>query len=267
MDVVVTMLALVLLFVGTHIGLATEKLRSRLVAALGEWGFLWLYFGIAASTFALATVYYADHRMDGPPGLALGLVPGLREVLITAVVVGITAMVASFWTYDSSPYSLDRRGRATRPRGLERVTRHPFFAGLTLFAIAHALLATHAIGAVLMLALAALATVGSWHQDRKLARARGKPFADYLEVTSAVPFAAIASGRQTFEWREISLTGLAAGLAVAAILSRAHEQIFAYHGLGVIAVIVGGALSIAIATLWKERRRTRARRPSHDAAA
>jgi uncharacterized membrane protein len=267
MDVIVTMVSLILLFVGSHVGLATDPLRSRLNAALGRWGFVWLYFAVAASTFTVATAYYADHRMDGPPGLALGRVPVVREVLIAAVVVGITAMVASFWTYDRSPYSLDGRRGAPQPRGLERVTRHPFFAGLTLVAIAHALLAPHAIGAVFMLALAALATVGSWHQDRKLARERGKAFTDYLAVTSAVPFAAIAAGRQTFAWRELPFSGIVLGLAAAAALSRVHDGIFAYRGAWVSAVAVGSAFVIAVTTWRRERRRARRAHASHDVAA
>jgi uncharacterized membrane protein len=187
--------------------------------------------------------------------------------LIFAVAAGVAAMVASFWSYDRSPYSLDRRHATPDPRGLERVTRHPFFAGMTLFAIAHALLATHLIGAVLMLSLAALATVGAWHQDRKLARLRGKAFADYVQVTSAVPFAAVAAGRQVFAWRELPFTGLVAGLAVAIWLGRVHDAIFADHGAWVVAVTVGGALVIAVLTWVRERRHPRAPRASHGEAA
>lgn len=268
MDVVVTMLSLVLLFVGTHIGLATERLRARLHAALGPLGFLGFYFAVAAATYTLVVTYYADHRMDGPPGPALGRLAGVRELLVTAVVVGITAMVASFWTYDRSPYSIDRRHAAPGPRGLERVTRHPFFAGMALFATAHALLATHLVGTVLMLSLAALSTVGPWHQDRKLARLRGDAFAAYLRVTSAVPFAAILAGRQVLAWRELPFTGLLVGLAIAAGLGRIHDEIFAYHGVGLVVVGVGGPLMIAVTAWLRERNRARfPRRTSHDEAA
>jgi hypothetical protein len=33
---------LALAFVGSHLGLATHPIRSRLVAWFGEWGFRWL---------------------------------------------------------------------------------------------------------------------------------------------------------------------------------------------------------------------------------
>jgi uncharacterized membrane protein len=195
--------------------------------------------------------------MEGPAGLALGQVAALRPLLILAAVVGVVMMVASFWSYPRSPYSLERGRGSPEERGLERVTRHPFFAGLALFASAHALLATRLVGAVLMAALAALAVLGPMHQDRKLARLRGEGFLVYLRATSAVPFAAIAAGRQPFAWRELPYAGLAAGLVVAAVLSRVHEGIFAYRGAGVIAVTVGGAGLITFVSWLRERRRTR----------
>src|SRR5437899_13047458 len=54
------------------------------------------------------------------------------------------------------------------PRGVERVTRHPFFVGVALLASAHVLLATRLVGAVFFAGLAALAILGAWHQDRTL---------------------------------------------------------------------------------------------------
>jgi len=255
MDVILTMCSLVLLFIGSHVGLTLRPVRSRLAAALGEWGFLALYFAVAAASFTAATVYYADHRLDGPPGLALGDVAALRPLLIFAAVAGVVAMVASFSSYPRSPYSLAGGSARREPRGFERVTRHPFFAGMALFATAHALLATHLIGTVLMLGLAALSIVGPWHQDRKLARLRGEGFTEYLRATSAVPFAAIAAGRQVLAWRELPLGALAAGLAIAVGLRGVHEEIFAHRGAAVVAVTVGGAAVIALVS-WLRTRRT-----------
>jgi uncharacterized membrane protein len=124
--------------------------RSRLVAVLGEWGFRWLFFAVAGASFTASMSVYATHQWDGPPGPGLGAVPALRPLLIAGVVVGVVLMVASFATYPGSPYETDR---PRPPRGLERVSRHPFLVGVTLFGTAHALLATRLVGALLMLAL------------------------------------------------------------------------------------------------------------------
>jgi uncharacterized membrane protein len=242
------------LFVGTHVGLATRPIRTRLVARFGERGFRTIFFAVAALSFTLLTVYYADHRSAGGAGLALGTSPGIRLGLESVVVLGLTLMVASFATYPGSPYDLDQPGQARPPRGLERVTRHPFFAGFALFATAHALLATHLVATVLMLALAGLALVGARHQDAKLARLRGAAFGDYLAATSALPFAAIAAGRQRLVWRELPFGTIAFGLVLAWLLRRVHEGIFAHRGAWVVLVVVGSASVIMLASWLRDRR-------------
>src|SRR4030095_11369959 len=96
-------------------------------------------------------------------------------------------------------------------RGIEKITRHPFFAGVGLFALAHALLATRLAGTVFFGGLLLLVVVGSWHQDRKLLARRGAPYAAYLANTSAVPFAAVLSGRQQLNWSDVAARGVALG--------------------------------------------------------
>lgn len=255
MDVTLTAAVLSALFVSSHIGLAAAPLRARLVSRLGEWGFLACYFAVAAVTFSAATIYCADHLHDGAPALALGQFEAVRIALVVVLTIAVMLMVASFSSYGRSPYSLGRRGSPPEPTGLERVTRHPFFAGMTLFGAAHALLATHAVGAIYMLALATLAAVGSQHQDRKLARVRGPHFARYVAATSTVPFAAILAGRQRLVPGELPWGALAAGLVVAVLLRQVHEDIFAHRGAWIVVGTVGGALSISVTTWIRDRRR------------
>ncbi len=254
MDPLVGTVVLGVLFVGTHVGLAAAPVRSRLVARLGEWGFRWLFFAVAAVTFAALTIWYADHRGAGGPGLALGDIPVLRGPLLVAVAAGVTLMIASLAGYRGSPYEVDAPGASRTPRGLDRITRHPFMAGMALFAGAHALLAPHRSATILMLALAVLAVAGPWHQDVKLARLRGRPFADWLAATSAVPFAAIAAGRQHFVWRELPIGAIVAGAVLAVWLRRVHGDVFAHHGAWVALGIVGPAAAIMVAA-WSRSRR------------
>lgn len=253
MDPLFQAVLLGLLFAGSHVALATVPVRARLVAWFGERGFRAVFFAVAATSFTLLTVFYADHRHDGPPGPGLGTVAVVGWILVAGIVLGVTLMVAAFWTYSGGPYDVERPG-SRGPRGLERITRHPFMVGMALFAAAHALLATRLIGAVLMLTLAALATLGARHQDAKLHRLRGQSFRDYLDVTSMVPFAAIVAGRQRLVWRELPLMGFATGLAVAAALRWAHADVFAHRGGWVILVAVGGALVILAVGLLRPRR-------------
>jgi len=254
MDPAVGMAALWLVFVGTHIGLTTRAIRTRLVARLGEWGFNLAFSAVAIVLFAVAVHYYAAHRGTGPAGLALADVPLARGGLIGVIVIGTTLMVGSFATYSRSPYALFSSRPIDGPYGLERITRHPFLVGVTLMALAHALLARWMIGTVFGLGLALLGIAGSLHQDRKLLARKGASYAAYLDATSAVPFAAIAAGRQRLVWRELPVTGLVAGLAITAGLRAVHDSIFASGGAWAIGVVTASVSLITLETWLRVRR-------------
>ena len=237
------------LFGGTHIGLAAGPIRRRLVARLGEMGFTVLFFLVASAAFGALAAYYAAHRFEGAAGLALANWAVARWVLMIAAVAGLALTAPALVLYPRLPAALF--GQSIRsPRGIERVTRHPFFAGLTLFALAHTLLATHLVGAVFFGGFAFLSVVGAWHQDRKLRERRGTAYADYVAATSAVPFAAVVSGRQQLVWSELPLAALVIGFGIAVALRLWHSALFASGGAWIIGVVVGGALAAGLSA-WR----------------
>jgi uncharacterized membrane protein len=257
-----TVALLWVVFGGTHVGLATARVRAALVARLGDAGFLALFSGVAAVSFSVLASYYATHRFAGAPGLALGRSTGVRLGLMAVVVTGVT--LTFLLDYARSPTALfDQPIHA--PHGIERVTRHPFFAGVALLALAHVLLAAHLVGTVFFAGLAALASAGAWHQDRKLLGRRGGPYGGYLAATSALPFAAILAGRQRLVWREIPPRGLLLGLAAAAALRAVHASIFAHGGAWVIGVLLAGA-AISTRRAWLRAQRLAATPPGVPAA-
>jgi len=260
MDPVLRVALAFLLFAATHIGLAWPPVRQPLAARLGRWGFTlffslvaWLSFGVALST-------YATHAQAGPPGLALGVHAAVRVLLVAAIAVGSMLMSGSFAGYARSPYgALGERVR--EPRGLERVTRHPFFFGFSLFAASHALLATRLVGAVAMGSLALFALLGAWFQDRKLLALRGEPYAAYLAASSTVPFVAIAAGRQRLVTSELPYVMLLLGLVLAWLLRAVHAHLFDHGGLYVIAAFVIGPLLILLGEWRRDRRMRRSASP------
>jgi uncharacterized membrane protein len=263
MDPVLSVAAALTLFAATHLGLAWLPVRRVLVARLGPWGFTLFFSLVAWITFGMVISTYAAHADEGPAGLALGAAPGaVRWALIAAVAAGFMLMTGAFAGYGRSPYAIG--GDCVRePRGLERVTRHPFFAGVVLLGGAHALLATRQVGAVAMGGIALVALAGAWLQDRKLLAQRGEPYADFLAVTSTLPFAAIAAGRQRLVWSELPYGTLLLGLAFAWALRAVHAHIFDHGGAWAIALLVIGPLVI-IADGWRRERRSR--RPAPTAA-
>jgi uncharacterized membrane protein len=243
-----------LVFGGMHVGLTTGHVRAALVRRLGERGFLGLFSVIASLSFAALVHYYAVHRFAGAAGPALGAAGAVRSILLAPVVAGLVLVIASMASYLRSPYAISNDGLHVA-RGLERITRHPFFVGVGMAAGAHALLAPHLAGSVFCAGLAALALGGAWHQDRKLLARRGRVFAEFLATTSLMPFGAIVAGRQRLVLRELPWTVLALAVGAIVLLRRAHAGIFAHGGLWVIATVVGGAAILMAQDLWVARGR------------
>jgi uncharacterized membrane protein len=192
------------LFIATHVGLATSPVRSTLVDRFGQLGFLAFYGSIAAITFAALVAVYASVRYAGPPGLALAADPLARGPLIVAIVVGFLLMAGAlaprgYWDSPIAVLADDVRA----PFGLERITRHPFFAGVVLVMGSHALLATHLTGTVFCAGFVVLAILGPLHQDAKLRALRGQAYDRFLAATSLIPFVAIVTGRQGFVASEL----------------------------------------------------------------
>lgn len=257
MSGLLTVVVLAALFTGSHVWLASRTVRARLVARLGERGFLVSYSAVAATLFALLVNRYAIHRVSGPPGLALGGVPILRWALMTVAVSGIALASAGIMAYPRLPSALFNQPIRS-PYGIERISRHPFFAGLALFAGTHVVLATRLVGAVFFVALMLLAIVGARHQDRKLADRRGEAYDTYLAATSFWPFAARLRGGPIVA-RELPWFALAGGVAVALGLRDVHASLFDHDGAWVIAAVIGGA-ALALTNAWRRRQRVRATR-------
>lgn len=243
-----------LAFGGLHIGLAVDPVRRRLVAWLGERGFFSVYSAAATVSFALLVRCYAAHRFEGSSGFALGAVPAVRWLLMGVICCAIVLIQGALASYPRSASALFRH-TVPEPGGLERVSRHPFFVGVALLAIAHVLLATRLVGTVFSAGLALLALLGSWHQDRKLLRLRGTPYARYLATTSLLPFAAILAGRQRLVLAELPWRALASGIVLALVLRAIHASIFAYDGMALVAVVAGGG-GLASYRSWQRARRT-----------
>ena len=257
MEPAITIAGYWLLFAGTHIGLASSPIRGRLVQRLGEFGFAGFFSVVAAVAFTLLVHSYAALRFEGGPGLGLAAVSGARELLLVLSGAAMLLMLGSFAHYAASPYAMPARRHDGEPRGMERVSRHAFFAAIALFGTAHALLATRLVGTVFFGILAAFTMLGTWHQDRKLLALRGAPYARFVAVTSTIPFAAIVAGRQRLVLRELPWLHLAGGLGVAVGLRMVHGAILSAGGAWVVAVTVGGAALLTLEAWWRARHATR----------
>lgn len=242
------------LFFGTHVGLATEPIRSRLVARLGERGFANAFSLVATLAFAVWVSTTAAFRHEGLPALGLSSEPVAMALAFVGITLGFVLAAGGLAEYRNSPMALVARP-VIEPRGLARVTRHGFFAGIALIGLGHVLMVPTLAGATFFGGLAVHAMVGAWHQDRKLQRKLGAPYETYLAETSGIPFAAIFSGRQRFVAAEQPWLSYGVGVVLAFGLRQVHDQLFIVGGLFIVIAVSGGGAFAA----WSAERAAKER--------
>lgn len=238
-----------LLFGGTHLGLTTPPFRKRMTQVLGEVGFVVLYSVIAIVTFAALVHYVALHRWEEPQAALLATIPPVRGALFALSVAGFSLFIAAVLLYPRLPMATFRH-RVTPVRGIQQITRHPFFSGIAIWAAAHALLAPSQVTFVFFIGVVALTFFGAIHQDRRLIGELGEPYRAYVAATSFWPFVAVLTRRQRIRWREQPWLAYGVGIGASLGLYQVHDHIFDHGGAYVIGVVsVGSIVAIASSRL------------------
>lgn len=230
-----------LLFGGAHVGLSARPIRKRLVDLLGQTGFIAIYSLVAIATFAMLVHYVALHRFDDPQTGLLVTVPPIRGALVALSVAGFSLFVAAVLLYPRLPMAVFRH-RATPVRGIQQVTRHPFFSGIAIWAAAHSLLAPSRATFVFFVGIVVLTLAGGRHQDRRLVAELGEPYRSYLAATSFWPFVAAVTKRQQIRWREQPWGAYAIGIVTSLGLYKVHDHLFDHGGAYVIATVSLGSI-------------------------
>ncbi len=220
MKATLVILVLWILFAATHMTLSS--LRPRLVAALGQRGFLSVYSVVAFATFVPLVAVYLRNRHQGPLLWALPLGD--------AGLWGIYALQAVAWTLVlgglvvPSPASVGHVHAGWIPvQGLHRVTRHALFMGTGLFGALHLPVTGFASDVAFWAGLPLFAGVGCRHQDRRKLATEDDAFRAWFAETSFVP---LASARSWRGLRGVPLWLPVAGVALATLLRWLHGPLF-----------------------------------------
>ncbi|MCG2841021.1 NnrU family protein [Sandaracinobacter sp. RS1-74] len=186
----VSFLLLLAAFVLTHIGLATPFARDRLVARLGEKGFLGVY--SLVSLLLLGGAIFAYRQLDPYPVWAA---PGWAWLFSSALMLGASILFVGSLTPANKGLAgvpVDERPAS----GVLRITRHPMMWAFAIWAIVHAWMSGSLPTVVLAFGIGALALIGAAHQDVKKRRLLGGNWVRYERQTSYWPLGAQFSGRQ-----------------------------------------------------------------------
>src|SRR5262245_31007237 len=112
-------------FAGTHLVLSSRPVRGRLVGTLGERTFQAGYSLIVLALFVPLVRSFFAHKHDGAVLWTMPPDPVVRWVLYVGMAAAFVLVIGSQMT--PSPSNLVP-GEA-RPRGVLRITRHPFIMG------------------------------------------------------------------------------------------------------------------------------------------
>jgi uncharacterized membrane protein len=216
-----SLLLAALFFAAIHLGVSGTTLRDRVVSRLGARGYMLVF--SAASIAGIAWLIRAYNT--APYVETWGQLQGWKPVMIALMLPAFLLVVIGLTT--PNPTAVAQEDLVHRPpQGIVRVTRHPFLMGVALWAVLH-LIGNGDVASLLFFgALAAVAIAGPASIDAKRRRALGdRAWNGFASVTSIVPFAAIAAGRNVFAWKELGWWRPAAGLAAYALMLGGHAHI------------------------------------------
>lgn len=212
-------------FVAAHFLLSSRPLRGPLVAMLGEGGFRIAYSIVGLATFGWMVSAFGDAPrveiwVPGPP---------LRWVPVLVMPIACILVVAGLTTPSLTAMGGERSAIVGGPQhpapGIVGITRHPALWGIVLWALSHLAVNGDLASIIVMGGILILCGGGMAHIDLRREAVLGAAWGPTRMTTSALPFAAILSGRARLDWRGIGWKRPAAGLALYGVLFLAHPWI------------------------------------------
>jgi uncharacterized membrane protein len=217
---VLSLLLAALFFTGIHLGVAGTAIRDRAIGILGKNGYTAAF--AVASVIGLGWLVTSYNR--APYLVTWGMLEWWKPVAIILMLPAALLVVIGLTT--PNPTAVAQEGRVAQPpRGIVRITRHPFLTGVGLWALVHLIGNGDAASLVFFATWAIVALAGTVSIDAKRRRLLGAAWEPFAAQTSIVPFAAIAAGRNRFISREIGLWRWGIALLAYALMLGGHAEV------------------------------------------
>jgi uncharacterized membrane protein len=213
-------------FLLIHFVVSGTRLRDVIAGAIGQGPYIGLFSLASVATLTWTGFAYAAAR-QGPDPVYWAATPATKWVQLGVSLLAFLLAVPGLLT--PNPTSVRQEAALDRPdvaKGMVRITRHPFLAGVALWAAGHLLVNGDLASLMLFGSLLVLAIFGPLSIDAKRRRALGDKWDAFARQTSAVPFAAIAQGRQTLKPGEIGWWRLGLAVVIWGVLVWAHPVLF-----------------------------------------
>ena len=200
--------------------LPSTPLRAGLVRTLGEGPYIGAF-----SAASVALIVWTAIAYKGAPLTPLW--PGLRFLPSAVMPFSFLLVVSGVLTPNPTAVAAGKLLARPEPaRGIIRVTRHPVMWGIMLWAGAHLLARGELKATIFFGTFLLLAAAGTRLQDARKAKAHGEDWKRFAALTSNLPFAAIAEGRNRLALGEIGLVQLVFALLVYGGMLAVHGWLF-----------------------------------------
>lgn len=209
-----------LFFVAAHFALSSRPLRQVLSTRLGERPFLAIYTLVALASFAWLLLAYARAPY-------IGLWPAsawTRWIPFCIMPFAMILLVSGYMVRNPTVVGQERHLATADPApGILKITRHPAMWAMALWGLSHIPANGDVASLVLFFSIVVLALGGAAHIDRRRRAAYPQEWQRFAAVTSYVPFAAIADGRNQVALRDIGWIGPIVGLIAFVAFLFAHK--------------------------------------------
>ena len=191
-----------LVFVGSHFGIASTRVREDLVRRIGERAYVGLF--SAVSLILLAWLIYAYAAVDDP--IVLWWTPPVLIIVPLVVMpLALLLFIGGYTQRNPTAVMQNHTLPVERPApGVLAITRHPLMWGIGLWAIVHLIVSDDLASIIFFAALSILALYGTRLLDAKKQRTwPAEDWQRFASVTSNTPFAAILTSRNELSIAEI----------------------------------------------------------------
>lgn len=218
-----------LMFGGSHIICSSIPVRNFFINRIGTLGFKAIYSLVALATFIPLCYAFFSNRHAGYHIYTAGY---FVELLADFIMLGsFIVLMQGFVTANPMTSMAELTGRVVRTgHGIQRVTRHPQNLAFGLFGLAHLLANPYVGDWIFFGGFIIYGILSAMHQDRRLSTAGSASVKQFLADTSAFPFAAILTGRQSFAPGEYHPPALAAAIVLFILMRLLHPMLIGGFG-------------------------------------
>jgi len=219
-------------WIAIHAGIAGSPLRWALVRGIGDNGFRILFSSLSAiGVVWLARSYAAATTPETFYGLRV-IDTWMLWVPALVMPVALFLLVGALTVKSPTAVGAESALAETDPaKGVLRITRHPMLWSFALWAAAHWIASGDLASALLFPTIIIVSVAGMFSIDRKRQRTGGADWDRFKSVTSILPFAAIAQGRNRLVDSEIGVWRVLVALALWGALVALHPIVLGLPAL------------------------------------